>query len=179
MGEFLTIIKAVKKDKNKFYLLMNKMEPLINKYVRLLYKDDKEDVKSELLFALWEAVCDISYYKNEGQVVNFLYTALRNRYLKLYRSSKRIHEYEILMDNEQKEILQISYFDNDLDNIIFNEEKYKLLNLYKGTKKNIVYLIIIENLSDIEIAKQLKLSRQYINRIRRMLQMKTKKDLLK
>ena len=55
MGEFLSIISEIKRDKNKFCLLINKMEPLINKYVRLLYKDDKEDIKSELLFALWEA----------------------------------------------------------------------------------------------------------------------------
>lgn len=174
MGEFLSIISEIKRDKNKFYLLINKMEPLINKYVRLLYKDDKEDVKSELLFALWEAVSNISYYKNEGQVINFLCIALKNRYFELYKRSKRLHEYEIPINDDQKELLKMSYFDNVIDNIIFKEKKYKILNKYQGKKKNIVYLIIFENLSDSQIANQLKLSRQYINRIRRMLQIQIK-----
>lgn len=174
MGEFLSIISEIKRDKNKFCLLINKMEPLINKYVRLLYKDDKEDIKSELLFALWEAVSNISYYKNEGQVVNFLCIALKNRYFELYKKSKRLHEYEILINDDQEELLKMSYFDNVIDNIIFKEKKYKILNKYQGKKKNIVYLIIFENLSDSEIANRLKLSRQYINRIRRMLQIQIK-----
>ena len=38
------LIYDIKKDKEKFGLLIEKFDPLIKKYVRLLYKDDKEDV---------------------------------------------------------------------------------------------------------------------------------------
>lgn len=33
MGELAEIIQAVKENKNNFYLIMDKMSPLINKYV--------------------------------------------------------------------------------------------------------------------------------------------------
>lgn len=40
MDELSKLIQDIKKDKNKFSLLLNRMEPLINKYVRILYKDN-------------------------------------------------------------------------------------------------------------------------------------------
>ena len=43
MDELSKLIQDIKKDKNKFSLLLNRMEPLINKYVRILYKDEKEE----------------------------------------------------------------------------------------------------------------------------------------
>lgn len=46
----------VKKNKNDFEKLINMMTPLINKYTRLLYKDEKEDINSELILALWERI---------------------------------------------------------------------------------------------------------------------------
>ena len=42
------------------------MEPLINKYMRKLYKDDKDDVYAELILALWEAVTKLKYVENDG-----------------------------------------------------------------------------------------------------------------
>ena len=43
------------------------MAPLINKYTRLLYKDEKEDINSELILALWEAVLKMKYYEDDGK----------------------------------------------------------------------------------------------------------------
>ena len=95
MGEFVTLIQAIKNDKEKFEELLIKMEPLINKYVRLLYKEEKEDVYAELVLALWESVLKISYFENDGQIINFICRALKNRYYELYRNSKKRCEYEI------------------------------------------------------------------------------------
>lgn len=47
------LIKEVKKDKEKFELLVCEMEPLIRKYVKNLYKDDKEEMQAEMVAALW------------------------------------------------------------------------------------------------------------------------------
>ena len=64
MGEITSLIEDVQKDKDQFAKLEQAMEPLINKYMRKLYKDDKDDkddVYAELILALWEAVTKLKY----------------------------------------------------------------------------------------------------------------------
>ena len=61
MGDFLNLIENIHQDKEQFSKLVITMNPLINKYTRILYKDDKEDVRSELILALWEAVTKLKY----------------------------------------------------------------------------------------------------------------------
>ena len=39
MGDFLTLIKNIHEDKEQFSDLVIKMNPLIKKYLRILYKD--------------------------------------------------------------------------------------------------------------------------------------------
>lgn len=169
MGEFVTLINAVKNDKDCFILIINKMEPLIEKYARLLYKDEKEDIRSELIMALWEAVTSISYYGNDGQVANYLCRAIKTRYFELYRNSRKVHDHESILE-ENQDVLEKSVCNrNEFDDALVNMETSRIIDTYQGIKKKIVYLVLIENLSDAEIAKQLNLSRQYINRVRRRL----------
>ena len=59
MGEFVELIEEIKKDKNQFYKLINKFEPLIKKYTKKLYKDDEEDVRAEYLLALWDVIAKL------------------------------------------------------------------------------------------------------------------------
>ena len=44
MGEVVFLIKKIHADRNSFEDLVKRKDPLINKYIRLLYKDEKEDV---------------------------------------------------------------------------------------------------------------------------------------
>lgn len=167
MGEFVSLISAVKRDKEQFYLLLDKLNPLINKYVRLLYKDDKEDVRSELSLALWEAVNTIKYYENEGQVIKFLCTALKNRYLELYRYSRKIHDKNFIPKDDKEIPYEKACENYDIESIVFREDIENIISAYHGKKRMAAYLIIFENLSDIEIAGDLQISRQYVNRMRR------------
>lgn len=178
MGEFMELISMVKRDKDKFNLLVDKMEPLISKYVRLLYKDDKEDVREEFLLALWEAVCNISFFDNDGQIVRYLTIALRNRYMELYKSSRRFHDYEVVSEDSQEVIQNTVYNVNEFDEMLLKTDIFKLINNYQGVKKRIIYLMLIDNLTDSEISGKLSLSRQYINRIRKKLRDKVKEEHL-
>lgn len=57
MGEIVMLINEIRDgNKDAFCILMDKMQPLINKYSYSLYKDNREDIQSELYIALWEAV---------------------------------------------------------------------------------------------------------------------------
>jgi|MucameStandDraft_1065616.scaffolds.fasta_scaffold00531_12 RNA polymerase sigma factor (sigma-70 family) len=167
MDELSKLIQDIKKDKNKFSLLLNRMEPLINKYVRILYKDEKEDIYSELCCALWEAVCKISFYKNDGEIMIFMINALQNKFHELYRISRKNHDFNTpLFDADACEIASP---ERNFDNILLNEDIRNFLDHFSGKRKRIFYYILIHNLSDSEIAKKLHLSRQYVNRIRKIL----------
>mgnify|MGYP006982444546 CR=1 FL=1 len=41
MGEVSSVIQKIREDKNNFGMLLERMKPLINKYTKLLYKDEK------------------------------------------------------------------------------------------------------------------------------------------
>lgn len=145
------------------------MEPLINKYAYILYKDETEDIKSELNISLWEAVNKIRVLENDGQVFNYFSIAIKNRFLELYRNSKKIHDHETtITDNMLTN--NVIFLQKEYDDLIIDEDIAHFLEQYNGMKKNIFYLILFRNYSDVEIAKQLGLSRQYINRIRQQLQ---------
>ena len=114
-------------------------------------------------------VCNITYYENDGQVVRYLSIALRNRYLELYKSSRKQHDCESVIEEDEELLEKTVYCKNEFVDVIFYEDASKIIHTYTGIKQDIAYLIIMENLSDLEIAEKLKLSRQYINRIRRTL----------
>lgn len=167
MDELSKLIQDIKKDKNKFSLLLNRMEPLINKYVRILYKDEEEDIYSELCCALWEAVCKMSFYKNDGEIMSYMINALQNKFHELYRISRKIHDFNnSLFDTDACEIVSPEH---NYENILLNKDIQDFLSRFSGKRRKIFYYILIHNLSDSEISKKLNLSRQYVNRIRKSL----------
>ena len=169
MGELVTLIYEIKKDKNNFNFLLERMEPAVNKYVRLLYKDEKEDIRSELMLALWEAIGNIEYCESDGQVLNFLNTALRNRFYEMYKKSRKKFDHESAVNEETGIFQTILYEGKELEDTIFREDAMKIVGQYKGVQQNIVQCILLKEMTDREIAQKLNLSRQYINRIRRKL----------
>ena len=175
MGELCELIYVVKGDKEKFDLILNKLAPLINKYTRLLYRDEPEDISAELTAALWEAVCNITFYNNEGQVVNYLATAIKNKYFELYRASCRYHDNVAKIDDSEME--RMTFYDSSVDDILMENDMIKFSNSLRGNKKRIFELIFMKKLSDIEVAKELKISRQYVHRIKILLYNELKKYL--
>lgn len=89
-----------KGDTNQFLLIIRKFEPMIYHYTKLLYKDETEDTISELHLTLLEAVQKIQYYNDEKQCSKFLTNALKNRFLELYRTSRKRFDNEQLLDQD-------------------------------------------------------------------------------
>lgn len=173
MGEFTDIVKSIKENKENFNLVVDKMKPLINKYVKKLYKDEPEDSYAELVIALWESICNITYLENDGQVVNYLGIAIRNKFLELYRTSRKICENEIQIIDDDK-FLSIQYEEQMYEEIICKVDMERFLSQFTGMKERIYYLILVENKSDSEISEELQISRQYVNRMRRCIQKELK-----
>jgi hypothetical protein len=171
MGEIVSLIQKIQADKDEdaFKELINEMEPSIKKYEGLLYKDEKEDVRSEMTLALWEAVPKIKYYKNEKSCFAFLCNALKIRFLELYRKSRKWHDNQTPI--EDVSACNVSNVKNigNLDNVVFNIDVEIFLREYTGKKQEMFRMIITSNESDIEIAKAFSVTRQYVNRVRREL----------
>ena len=94
MREWCKLLKDIKNNKDEFAKLIESMNPLLNKYVRLLYKDEAEDIREELILALWESVLKINYCNNDGECFSYINNALKNKFLELYRKSKKRHDFQ-------------------------------------------------------------------------------------
>lgn len=161
------LVESIKEDKEKFNLILEQFNPLLKRYTRLLYRDDREDVYSELTVALWEAICNISYYENDGQVINYLSIALKNKFFELYRASCKYHNH--MVETEDNEILMLSMPGNRYEEIIVQEDMQRVSSRLKGKKKQIFEMIFVQGYSNAEVADKLKISRQYVHRVKKEL----------
>lgn len=167
MGEKLsTLIQEFKNgDETKFLLIVEKMKPLINKYVRLLYKDEKEDMYSEFVLYLLESITVMEYYSEEGQCVYFLSKAIKNKFYELYKKSRRHFDNVVDINYEYFESMHFKL--SEYEDFIIREDLNKLLLNMKGKQYQILYAMVFKDETDAEIAKKFAVSRQYVNRIRR------------
>ena len=94
--------------------------------------------------------------------------ALKNKFYELYRKSRHKNDNETRVD--EFIAIEKGYIDKDYADITTEIDVKKFLQQYKGMKYEIMYLIMVEHLSDIKIADRLGISRQYVNRQRRELQ---------
>lgn len=81
---------------------------------------------------------------------------------------KKNNDYESLIENDEY-FNNLTFHEYKYDDFSISEDLKKFISKFDGIKKNIYHLILIENKNDSEIAKELSLSRQYVNRIRRQL----------
>ena len=84
--------------RKQFEKIIDKLNPIITKYVRAIYDGDKEDIREEYILALWEAVNKIQYVNSDGECLKYLHTSIKNKFHELYRKQK-IHR-----DNEVKNV---------------------------------------------------------------------------
>jgi hypothetical protein len=97
--ELAKTIKSIKEgEKEEFEKIIDKLNPIITKYVRAIYDGDKEDIREEYILALWEAVNKIQYVNSDGECLKYLHTSIKNKFHELYRKQK-IHR-----DNEVKNV---------------------------------------------------------------------------
>ncbi|WP_294238772.1 RNA polymerase sigma factor [Pseudobutyrivibrio sp.] len=153
-------------DEDVFFEILDEFNPLIIKYSSALYKDEFDDIKSELILALWQALCKIKAYDESKQIVKYISNAMHMKFLELYRNSKSYHDNELLVTNDD-------YFSNiqDLKSsvgfLVIKADVDSYIETLTGKKKTIADYIIYQQYSDIQISEALNISRQYVNRVRR------------
>ena len=169
------LVKGVKNgDEKAFVCLLEKMSKVINSYANKLYKDDREEVKNSLVFALWKSCMSAKYSDNEGQMITYLNSGIKYAYLEMYRESRKRNDNEVVVDfdrivSENKKYTSFSgYIEIKLlINQVLKEFPYK---------KRVIMNEIILGKTDIEVANKLNVSRQYVHRVKLELQQKMKES---
>ena len=119
---------------------------------------------------------------NKGLTVNqfkkHIRTSLQNFRIDIYRLYKKIHEKEFL--TEEFDIGKDVSYDNydflenkvivmDFKMTVKNDLLYEVLNSLEQHQRDIIYLSMCEEMSDMEISKKLKMSRSKVQRIKQKL----------
>lgn len=165
-NNLVQLIKEFKDgDDTKFLIILEKMKPLINKYVRHLYNDEKEDMREEFILALLMSVRKMNYCNNEGQAICYLRNSIKNKFLELYRKSQKRNEYEMI--NCEEFWTQIPDNKERYDEINMREDFRSLLSGLNEQTYNILYEVLLEGFSDAEVALKYNISRQYVHRIKK------------
>lgn len=143
--------------------LWKQMLPLIKKHAGKTHFMEYDDACQEYSTALIEAINKIRIYDTDGQCLKYLTTCIKNKFCFLYKHYCTEVANEIFDD-----IIDTENATNTYDDIIFFADIANFIEkLPSETKRNIASLSILQQKSDAEIALQLGLSRQYINRIRK------------
>lgn len=139
--------------KSSMEYLINKFEPLINKYSYRLI--ETEDAKSELtlkLIRLFNKIpLDRKCFKEDKYIVSYIKISLKREYIYLYEEQKELSlKQNYLYENNE-------YF-FDKSNIIF----YDLIKDLNNKEKYIFIKKYIYNFNSSEIARSLEVSRQNV-----------------
>ena len=170
------LIKEVKMDKEKFSLLECEMEPLIRKCVKKLYKDDSEEMHAELVAALWGAICRIKSYENDIEAKTYLNNAVKYRFFELCRESCKYNNNILLIEEEEFE--KKASFNHSYADAVIMDGMDRIRNRLQGNKRRIFELTFYGEYTDRQVASELKVSRQYVNRVKRLLCEMIRRDVL-
>lgn len=166
--------KAGKNREGNLNWIIQKFQPVICKYARKLYSLEYEDAVQELSEALIMAVVSIDVCNAEGQSIAYLVKGIKLKFYELRRKS--IVEYEYRMHSEQIDVNTNITCTDDYSEIEWKLELKKLKDKSSPMECHIIDGMVWE-ISDVELADLLHVSRQYINRKRRQLMQRLKDQI--
>jgi len=153
-------IKAGEGDEECILKIIEKFMPSISKFSKELgYEEAETDFIISLLESMIKIKKHISLDWNDGMVVNFLYTLLKNKKIDLFRKNVKGKDQKKI-DIEKVGELASKY--NFVDYFIIDE----LLELLTIKQQKVLKFKYFYGYSDVEIAKFLDVSRQSVNKIK-------------
>ena len=156
--------KAGKNREGNLNWIIQKFQPVICKYAGKLYSLEYEDAVQELNEALIMAVVSIDVCNAEGQSIAYLVKGIKLKFYELRRKS--IVEYEYRMHSEQIDVNTNITCTDDYSEIEWKLELKKLKDKSSPMECHIIDGMVWE-ISDVELADLLHVSRQYIGPVSR------------
>ncbi len=157
MRERLTeIIKCSSKGEEQHVLLLiEQFNPLINNYA---YKLGYEDAKQDLILKLITAIRKINlvdYENQEGRMVSFIQTVVKNEYIRLNKRKEKLLCFEITFDEKYTRP-----FNQDFDSEIQMDQIISKLPKQQG---KIIRELYVNQLNEGEVSRLLGITRQGVN----------------
>ena len=135
--------------------ILKRMEPLVKGYASRIHCMEREDSTQELY---------LSSSSSEGECIRYMQTSVENRYRSLCRSC--------LSEPEKDDFDSCSVSlqaPDSFDDTYYDVTAY--INSYPSdsVQRKILSMYFYQDKSDAQIARKLKLSRQYVNRMKKKL----------
>lgn len=161
MSLYQSVLLSQHGDKEETMKIINQFKPLIKCYS---HKLNYEDAEADLTVALIEIIKSIpvrkdKYISQEAYLVSYIHKSVLHRYYYLYKkkSVKAIMEtcFQIEIETED------NY--SNVENLLWIDQ---LLDMMPKQQRVVINGIFIENKKQTDIAKELHISRQAINKIK-------------
>lgn len=168
MKSFLQLIRESHSG-NKYAAaeILKRMEPLIFKYARKLYCMEYEDAVQELYLQLLILLPYLNPDMKEEQCISYIETSIYHHYRRLCHKIL-IHPKVESLDSFYQELPESDFFDHTLIDIEFYIHSFSTNSLSYKILSSCFYF----EKSNQQIADELHLSRQYINRRKKELLLK-------
>lgn len=144
--------------------ILKRMEPLVKGYASRIHCMEREDSTQELYLTLLKTLPYLSSSSSEGECIRYMQTSVENRYRSLCRSC--------LSEPEKDDFDSCSVSlqaPDSFDDTYYDVTAY--INSYPSdsVQRKILSMYFYQDKSDAQIAQKLKLSRQYVNRMKKKL----------
>lgn len=144
--------------------ILVRMSPLAKKYAAKIHCMEYDDALQELYVALLESMTHLNVANSEGECIKYMATSVINRYNALCKHYLSIPFAESIDDS----IMNLPS-DENFDDTKLDIEIYIRTLPVSGYRRDIFILFFYKNMSDKKIADTLHISRQYVNRIKKIL----------
>ncbi|NFS27747.1 sigma-70 family RNA polymerase sigma factor [Clostridium botulinum] len=161
--DLLKKIKLFQKQSNNFMDILSYFNSKIN---YLSYKLKYPEASTDLIIYLYELTLqlEVKKFNNDEEILKYIRRCLNNKSINLHY---KINSYKNFItynsDEELLNVLDKNTNNNEYSNVVFKD----LISSLKPKQKKIIFLKFYLQLSDVEIAERLKISRQAVNKSKR------------
>lgn len=162
MESLCNLIQHIKETDTGWELLFKQLQPLIRKSAKKLFFLEYEDAEQEICLAVFSAVQTISHYNSDGECLKYIANGIHFACSALFsKSSPRLPTVplEDYLSSRQ------SSMDSCLSDIEYFSEISKRFAAASPRKKEII-IYLLQGYKDSEIAARLKISRQYVSKVK-------------
>ena len=146
-------------------MIINKFNPILRKYSSLLYRNDDpyEELRCHLIQTIKETSWKDMRIKGEGAYTNYIVHALYNAYLAKAKKPHPECNPSSFTEDQEFKILSSMSTDDSYDTLLSADLK----SLLSKKEFEIVYWTCLQGMPSAWLAKQLSVSRQYVNQTKK------------
>lgn len=139
-------------DKNKVLYIIEKMQPVLQKYAKKLkYEDAYNDLQLFLIIRISTFDCENIKNKSDGAMVNYIEKSIYHEYIKLSKNNEKLCNEMIGVDDDT--IVEVAGGSEDDYSIILFED---LKSILTETEYKVIWEIYYNDLTPKEVSDKLE-----------------------